>query len=459
MGLLDMFGPPQGGGGLLDPSTYDPRMDIALGVAGQLLDNAGPSATRRGMFQGVPQALMQGRQGAFQRQVQQQQYADMLTASAERKRQAEARTKLGAYATPTYTREDISQPWQQQESSVDQDGLLAAWMDADPAGASKMFGNMFAPEDKVLGVGDVLSRGGQIIARGQPKPRDAPSGYEWGPDGKLRPMAGGPADTQGPFKGTGMDAQALGVVYGYESKRAAGQPTTPDEDYGYQLAKWQLTQPRVVGTPESGFYPINPPALPTRDAPAAPAVGGAAPPPSFQQPPAGPAPQAQGGPTVGAALTQPQGKPLSAEAQKQLTLANTAKKTLDAAIGVIAPEDSVDRILLGTMNGNVPFTAGRQVLGQLKEVIQNAVYLKSGAAAGQEEMNGYYQTYLPSTGDNDATVKDKLARLRSFLDQAASAARSRNGITDGAEPATAAPPPAFTPDVMRQMEEYWNARR
>lgn len=64
------------------------------------------------------------------------------------------------------------------------------------------------------------------------------------------------------FGGTGLDAQALNIVAGYQQKRANNVPTTPQEDYIYALAERELTAPRVVGTPEAGFNQVTPPPLP-----------------------------------------------------------------------------------------------------------------------------------------------------------------------------------------------------
>lgn len=66
----------------------------------------------------------------------------------------------------------------------------------------------------------------------------------------------------GPFAGNSLDAQAYNIVTNYQQKKANGLPTTPQEDYAFTLAKQHLEAPRVVGTPETGFSQINPPALP-----------------------------------------------------------------------------------------------------------------------------------------------------------------------------------------------------
>lgn len=180
--LIGGWMPPRQGGGPLDPASYDPRMDMIMGIAGQLLENAGPTTTPTSLLRGVPQAIQQGRFQAFQRQMMQQHFEDAKAARAERAQQTAARTKFGAMMQPTFTRptsvDDAGNemPWTRQEP--DSEGLLGAFTDAYPDVAAKGMADQFFPEAKVLGEGDTLVRGGQIVGRGAPKPVNQPAGVD-----------------------------------------------------------------------------------------------------------------------------------------------------------------------------------------------------------------------------------------------------------------------------------------
>jgi hypothetical protein len=184
MGILDAWSQPSYGG-LLD--GFDPRQEMMLSVAGQLLDNSAPSTTRRSLMQGVPQALMNGRNAAMQRYVQEMQLRDAAEARAAREKQTAARTKFGAMMQPTYGREGENDQWGLLAPNVTEEGLLGAFTDAYPDAAAQGYGDLMFPKEHVLGEGDVLARGGQITARG-PAKADAET---WmaptetvGPDGK-----------------------------------------------------------------------------------------------------------------------------------------------------------------------------------------------------------------------------------------------------------------------------------
>jgi len=143
----------------------------------------------------------------------------------------------------------------------------------------------------------------------------------------------------GPFAGNALDAQALNIVATYEQRRAAGEPTTPQDDYVYSLAKRQLEQARVVGTPESGFTQITPPPLPAYPGaqPAAPpAVATAPQAPAAPSPaPAGPGTPVAAAPAPGQSgvtpLTpRPQSAAERAKAQENEQKFNRIGRTVDA---------------------------------------------------------------------------------------------------------------------------------
>lgn len=395
MGILDQWMRGQPSGGLLDPMSYNPRQEMMLAIAGQLLDNAAPSNMPRGMMQGVPQAVLGSRQNSLQNRLRQLQFSDLEAQRSERERQKEARTKFGAMTQPTYGRSAADQPWQQVPGAGDAD-LLGAFTDAYPDTAAKGFGGLLFPEEKVVPEGAQLMRGGEVLGRNPPKP------------------------TGSPFQGNAMDAQALSLIYQYETKRGAGAPTTPQEDYAYNLAKWQITQPRIVGTPEAGFSQVTPPPLPAFGGPQTP------PPPPQAVPPA----------PIG--TVQPITPPNRQPTQEQSTAAGFASR-MAAAQASLVGIDTVGTSLRGRGLAAVP--------GGLGNYFQSAAYQKyqraktdfinaqlrreSGATIRDEEFLSAEKQYFPLPGDGPEVIEEKRkARDLAIANMAQSAGPANRGQPD-----------------------------
>lgn len=123
------------------------------------------------------------------------------------------------------------------------------------------------------GTVQILRADGQVDfiplpTRAPPKERQAPAGYDFQPGGGLAPIPGGPADKNrnGPFAGTGMDAQAMNILL-------AGDPASPE----YALAYSHLSKPRTTLDDQGRPVTIQPMDLSAVRKPAALAAAPAAP--------------------------------------------------------------------------------------------------------------------------------------------------------------------------------------
>jgi hypothetical protein len=89
---------------------------------------------------------------------------------------------------------------------------------------------------------------------------------------------------------------------------------------------------------------------------------------------------------------------------------------VDAFAGMlIRPNGAIDRELLVTMTGKVPGTAGRMAYSKVFNAIEARLRAESGAAVPDTEVKRMADRFVPSPFDNDATIRDKVQRLREFL--------------------------------------------
>lgn len=117
------------------------------------------------------------------------------------------------------------------------------------------------------------------------------------------------------FPGTGMDAAAANVASAIAKKAETGAPITSADRRAYALAFGKLTEPRIVGTPESGYRIVQPeldaalfPAPSSLGIPRPPPAAGTSPAasaPADAQPAATPTPTAPAGGSGGNAPAAP----------------------------------------------------------------------------------------------------------------------------------------------------------
>lgn len=82
---------------------------------------------------------------------------------------------------------------------------------------------------------------------------------------------------------------------------------------------------------------------------------------------------------------------------------------------LIKPGGAIDRELLVTMTGKLPGSTGRMAYSKVYNAIEARLRAESGAAVPDTEVKRMADRFVPSPLDNDATIRDKVQRLREFL--------------------------------------------
>jgi hypothetical protein len=194
----------------------------------------------------------------------------------------------------------------------------------------------------------------------------------------------------GPFAGTSIDQQMYRVVYDYETKKAQGIATTPQEDYAYKLAKYHIEKVQTYTDPITHeTFTYKPADLPSMMAGQPPPAGGGQPPPQADvtQPPPGDvaAPTAQ--PTPDQTATPPAPAAPGEQSATGVQSAGGAMPTVPLAT------DRLKTIRPGTLPPMSETQAkdlnwwDRGVQGE--QAIEDAI--KAGANPGSMKMYAYYQ--------------------------------------------------------------------
>lgn len=83
--------------------------------------------------------------------------------------------------------------------------------------------------------------------------------------------------------------------------------------------------------------------------------------------------------------------------------------------GFLKPDGSVNRQAVLTAFGpGLPYSAGRTLSSQFEDAADAIIRARTGATANVEEIQGIARQFKPNPLDNDATIKDKLARFERF---------------------------------------------
>lgn len=237
------------------------------------------------------------------------------------------------------------------------------------------------------------------------------------------------AGTNGGFAGTSMDAQAMNV-YSALTLKAQTQPLNPTEQMQLDLATRHLSQPRIGGTVETGFFEIPAQPLPTPGAQpqsaGAPAPSAAAPSlPTTAQLPEQPAaaPAAPVDATLPRVLTQPTKEPT----QDQSKAAGFASR-MENAESIFKQFPSGATTLQTQAIGGIPLvgdalkrsaqtTAQQQYQQAAEDWVRAKLRKESGAVIGTDEMRDEVRTYFPQPGDRPEVVRQK-ARARAIAAEA-----------------------------------------
>lgn len=392
--IWDQFMEPQTPSvGLLDPASYDPRADMILSIAGQLLNNAGPSTTRQGILAGLPQAIQQGRQAGAQRAAQAMQFQAAKTKADQDAKAQAARTKLaeqmrqaasfnaGVQAMPGTTSPAQQQFMQTaQAAQPTQTDLLATFGDAYPDQMGGLLGKQLFPEEYTLGAGDVRMRGNQQIGAGAAKP--------------------------GPFSGTG-DAQFMNVLLDGDpasSAYRAAYNQLAQERYSLDAATGQM----VTTRPDMSAY-----RQPVGQSAAAPFPTGATQAPA--QPP-------QMGAPGGVTTKQVQAPKLTTAQENDLGSIRAQRSTIAGAIdavngspgsfGIQRGIESKLPLISGRVLGPDAVTARSMVLNNVSSIITE----RAGAAQSAQELKRI-EGFLPTPTDDAPTILAKLKAFNAYLDE------------------------------------------
>lgn len=82
---------------------------------------------------------------------------------------------------------------------------------------------------------------------------------------------------------------------------------------------------------------------------------------------------------------------------------------------LIGPDGKPDRVMLGMMEGNIPFTDGRTANQAMAEAVETKLRALTGAAATEAETARLIEMTKPSLLDTDEAIKLKLERMQKFL--------------------------------------------
>jgi hypothetical protein len=255
------------------------------------------------------------------------------------------------------------------------------------------------------------------------------------------------AGANGGFAGTGMDPQAMNA-YSTLSLKAQSQTLTPQEQLQLDRAIRHLTQPRIGGTAETGFYEIPAQPLPTLGAPSSVNAPAAAPPTApVVAPPSAPAATPPAAPQAGAmprVLTAPNRQPTQDQSKaagftsRMENAENIFTKFPDAA-GTLQTQAMGGVPLVGDALKRSAQTDAQQQYQQAQEDWVRAKLRKeSGAVIGPDEMRDEVRTYFPQPGDKPDVIRQK-AQARAIAAEAlrkeAGPAYYKSSVVGSDEPA------------------------
>jgi len=396
---------PASPGGLLDPSSFDPRQDMVLSVAGQLLNNAGPSATRQSLLQGIPQAIQQARQTSAQRQIQAQQFQALKSKADQDQKAALARELLarqmkqragynaGAQAMPEGGNPKAQDSFLNSMKPPTQDDLMATFLDAFPDQAGAVMGKQLMGDEPKYG--DVFDPIKNIYTYGKLTPGAV---TKPGPTEK--------AGSGGPFQGTGLDAQVMNILL-------QGDPAAPE----YLAAYNHAAQPRQSLDPTTGLATTY---TPDMSAYRRPKGGGPNAVPVFGAPASVTTQQ-----VTKPKLTTSQENDMGSIRAQRATIqgAIDAVNKLPGAFGITKGLESKIPMVSGKVLGPEAVTARSLVLNNVSSIITE----RAGAAQSAQELKRI-EGFLPTTTDDAPTILAKLKAFNAYLDERENGIK---GTTDG----------------------------
>jgi hypothetical protein len=207
---------------------------------------------------------------------------------------------------------------------------------------------------------------------------------------------------------------------------------TDEEKRLYSLAHRQLTLPKTVGTPETGFYQTDAPPIPDRFPPPPPrgarstgtdpneavnelkAATTTTPTTTPATPPTRPAVTKISAPT--------RIRPLAGEVAGKAALIVQGRKDIRRFRDMLIKNGEIDRELLALMDPGVgiavPGTDGELAYSLIYNVVAAKLRIETGAAAPHSEVVELAKRFVPKWYNNDKTIHSKITRLDEFLQAA-----------------------------------------
>jgi hypothetical protein len=124
---------------------------------------------------------------------------------------------------------------------------------------------------------------------------------------------------------------------------------------------------------------------------------------------------------TGKEITKPKEiKPVKGESSETASKISLAKNALDYVGQLqsefILPDGNINRALI--LQANAPMGGlgeGRKARAMFLDALDARARAATGAAMPDTEVKNYTRMYFPQPLDNDATIKDKMTRLNSFM--------------------------------------------
>ena len=274
------------------------------------------------------------------------------------------------------------------------------------------------------------------------------------------------SETQ-PFAGTGMEASSANILTQLTGKADKGLPLTTADKRAYAIAYQELTSPRVVGSPTTGFSIIQPTLDPSvfpspESIGKAPAGGSRATPQAPQAPQVGQEVSPFGTEldqtARGATITPLSGpKPTADQAGRSALVTQGARGAQRVREAIVNTDGSINRDTVFSMSSDIPLlgkgvpgTKGRGVRSVLEDSLASKLRLETGAQANETELQNIVDRFMPSLLDDDSTIRDKMERLNQFFTDAlhkTDPELARTLIDRAAEAGNIPAPPQSEPDA------------
>lgn len=142
----------------------------------------------------------------------------------------------------------------------------------------------------------------------------------------------------------------------------------------------------------------------------------------------------------------------------QMAMVQSAKTDLENYEKLLFPGDKFDRSMI--YRTNVPFAAGmpgdtkaRQAYSALNNAIAAKLRLETGAQANDQEIEEIAKRFRPNVGDTEASARDKVGRLKQFMDTTLQMTRATPGAASAPKPSGPNPSSLSNDELLRELSK------